>query len=635
MAFLKFRGNTTTPTKPGATTAANAPLSNTDIDGNFASLNDSKIEIGANSSTIGFVAGDILYASSANTLAKLAKGSDGQVLKLASGLPSWASDIDTNTNTTYTLDGSQTLTNSVNIELIAGGSGSGTDQINVIGAGGNFVSWNEASQRLTIEGGYSQTAQAIFSTSTKAAFTSNTDGGGGGAAIIFGSGPSLTFAEYIALSAVAVGDKITVSGVTGLGAANNQTYEVTAVGLIPSTTVSFIVTPDVVTRAAGSSGTTPTITHFKKVISGNSWNGVAIDAIRGGTGQTGYATGDILYASNTTTLAKLAKGTDGQVLRLASGVPSWGTSFIGTTSIQSTSAGQALTGINSITGTNDTAFTIAPGNITAVGAFNTIIRGAHRTVVSAASDAAGTVALSGGDIQAGDGAFVYGGNALIFGGYVGNVTGEQHFGGDVTILSGGTSRLTGIVRSGNVYIDVGDASPGYTGDVSNRFIGQINIGTGSNSTRYIDNAVGFGPGRGDIAASPTINIGSYNGTTNISATTINFPNVGTSGFTIGGTVNAVDFNSTSDIRFKKDLEKISNALSKVKQLTGYTYTLIETDTRSTGLIAQEVEEIMPESVGGDDNKKTLSYGSMMGLIVEAIKELDDKLEDIRNTILNK
>ena len=102
-----------------------------------------------------------------------------------------------------------------------------------------------------------------------------------------------------------------------------------------------------------------------------------------------------------------------------------------------------------------------------------------------------------------------------------------------------------------------------------------------------------------------------------------------------GQLNATDFNSLSDVRYKKDFEKITGALDKVKTLVGYTYTLVDSDTRSTGLIAQDVEKILPEAIGGNEDKKTLNYGAMLGLVVEAIKELDDKLEDIRNNLLNK
>lgn len=102
-----------------------------------------------------------------------------------------------------------------------------------------------------------------------------------------------------------------------------------------------------------------------------------------------------------------------------------------------------------------------------------------------------------------------------------------------------------------------------------------------------------------------------------------------------GTLTSTNFNSLSDVRFKSDLVEIADALSKVKRLTGYTYTITESGNRSAGLIAQEVEVVQPESVGGTEEKKTLDYGSMMGLIVEAIKELDNKLESIKNIIENK
>lgn len=102
-----------------------------------------------------------------------------------------------------------------------------------------------------------------------------------------------------------------------------------------------------------------------------------------------------------------------------------------------------------------------------------------------------------------------------------------------------------------------------------------------------------------------------------------------------GTLNATQLNSLSDKRFKKDFAQITDAIQKVTQLTGYTYTLIETEKRSAGLIAQEVELIQPESVGGTEDKKTLDYGSLMGLIVEAIKELNSKLDDIQKQLSNK
>lgn len=59
-------------------------------------------------------------------------------------------------------------------------------------------------------------------------------------------------------------------------------------------------------------------------------SGTALPAVNGGTGQTGFAVGDILYASSTTALSKLVVGSNGQVLTLASGVPSWAAAAGGT-----------------------------------------------------------------------------------------------------------------------------------------------------------------------------------------------------------------------------------------------------------------------------------------------------------------
>jgi hypothetical protein len=58
-------------------------------------------------------------------------------------------------------------------------------------------------------------------------------------------------------------------------------------------------------------------------ISTGTWQGTTIGTIYGGTGLVEYTSGDILYASASNTLSRLAKGTDGQVLKLASGFPSW------------------------------------------------------------------------------------------------------------------------------------------------------------------------------------------------------------------------------------------------------------------------------------------------------------------------
>lgn len=86
-------------------------------------------------------------------------------------------------------------------------------------------------------------------------------------------------------------------------------------------------------------------------------------------------------------------------------------------------------------------------------------------------------------------------------------------------------------------------------------------------------------------------------------------------FTALGNVTAY-----SDIRLKTDLAKITDALSKVKSLSGYTYTRIDSGERQTGLIAQEVQKVLPEAVITSDKYLSLAYGNLVGLLVEAIKD---------------
>jgi hypothetical protein len=94
---------------------------------------------------------------------------------------------------------------------------------------------------------------------------------------------------------------------------------------------------------------------------------------------------------------------------------------------------------------------------------------------------------------------------------------------------------------------------------------------------------------------------------------------------VGGDIYATgNITGYSDRRAKSDIEKIENALDKIEQLNGYTFTM--KGKRYTGLIAQEILPILPEAVtGSEETNYAVAYGNMMGLIVEAIKELKQKI----------
>ena len=99
---------------------------------------------------------------------------------------------------------------------------------------------------------------------------------------------------------------------------------------------------------------------------------------------------------------------------------------------------------------------------------------------------------------------------------------------------------------------------------------------------------------------------------------------------VAGTVNAV-----SDMRMKENVNTLVNSLDTVKRLRGVSYQKIDTKQKSLGVIAQELQAVVPELVLETyDEQKTLSvaYGNMAGLFIEAIKELDTKIQTIMNNL---
>jgi hypothetical protein len=93
---------------------------------------------------------------------------------------------------------------------------------------------------------------------------------------------------------------------------------------------------------------------------------------------------------------------------------------------------------------------------------------------------------------------------------------------------------------------------------------------------------------------------------------------------------AADVSSLSDRRLKKDIKVIEGALSKVLALEGVTFTRVDAERESTGLIAQQVQAVLPQAVHTNkDGMLSVSYGNVVGLLVEAIKELQAEVAALK------
>jgi len=97
-----------------------------------------------------------------------------------------------------------------------------------------------------------------------------------------------------------------------------------------------------------------------------------------------------------------------------------------------------------------------------------------------------------------------------------------------------------------------------------------------------------------------------------------------------GTLSAVIFTSLSDENQKTNIKPIQNALNIVKNIKGVTFDWKESNLPSAGLLAQDVEKYLPELIETSDDKKTLNYNGVIGILVEAIKELNEKVKQLEN-----
>ncbi len=136
--------------------------------------------------------------------------------------------------------------------------------------------------------------------------------------------------------------------------------------------------------------------------------------------------------------------------------------------------------------------------------------------------------------------------------------------------------------------------------------------TSTNATRYI---------LFDDATSGTVSA------INVSSTKLTF-NPSTGNFTAGGTVTA-----SSDIKLKTNIKTLTNSLGKVLNLRGVEYDRIDIGGHHIGVVAQEVEEIIPEVVCENNGIKSVAYANIVAVLIEAIKEQQEQINNLEHQLI--
>jgi hypothetical protein len=196
----------------------------------------------------------------------------------------------------------------------------------------------------------------------------------------------------------------------------------------------------------------------------------------------------------------------------------------------------------------------------------------------------------------------------------------------ITVESNGYAGLELLGDTSNTTLEPGGAYILLAQDGSKLTTGSVKAMIG-----IVQNADGDGAG------------GTYTGTT---ANSVYFGHkfngplhIGTNGnvrFTIAANGNATftgTVTANSDIRLKTNIKTITNSLEKVLSLRGVEYDRIDIEEtpHQIGLIAQEIEEVIPEVVNTNENGfKSVAYQNLIALVIQAIKELNDKVDKLKN-----
>jgi hypothetical protein len=96
-----------------------------------------------------------------------------------------------------------------------------------------------------------------------------------------------------------------------------------------------------------------------------------------------------------------------------------------------------------------------------------------------------------------------------------------------------------------------------------------------------------------------------------------------------GQLTAIDFNSASDKSLKENIETLSNSIETLEKINPVRFTWKDSGKVSYGVIAQEIEKILPELVKNDADYKSISYIPLIALLIDVVKKHELEIEEIK------
>jgi hypothetical protein len=98
-------------------------------------------------------------------------------------------------------------------------------------------------------------------------------------------------------------------------------------------------------------------------------------------------------------------------------------------------------------------------------------------------------------------------------------------------------------------------------------------------------------------------------------------------------LNGVPIATTSDVKLKTNIKPLENSLNKILQLRGVEYDRTDYGNHEIGMIAQEVEQVIPDLVQEDsEGTKVLHYQNLTAVLVEAVKEQQEQINTLKQTV---